>query len=168
MRERNESELQKVVKITLKERADASFEDIKSPETLVHPFNKKLKIAKSWDVFPDQLLAGNKYATMVRFPCCVCLAHALFASHRWSFCVPPPQSYDVLPSSDVKSKSIVEKENRALLCGVSKRGGSETVQSSVLSVLFPSLQNDDEVPTSRRVCLYDVMYVDADVCFFWC
>lgn len=43
------------------------------------------------------------------------------------------QSYDILPSSDIKSKGIREREARALLCGVSKKNkGTETIQGSIL------------------------------------
>lgn len=66
LREGTENALAEVVQITLEQRAEASFKDISNPKTLVHPFNKKLKIAKVWDVLPDQLLSSNKYAILVR------------------------------------------------------------------------------------------------------
>lgn len=66
LREGTENALAEVVQITLEDRAESSFRDISNPKTLVHPFNKKLKIAKVWDVLPDQILSSNKYAILVR------------------------------------------------------------------------------------------------------
>lgn len=48
-------------------------------------------------------------------------------------CVVCVQSYDILPSSDIKSKTIREREARALLCGLSKKSkATETIQGSIL------------------------------------
>lgn len=69
LREGTESALAEVVQISLEDRAEASFRDVNNPKTLVHPFKKNLKIAKVWDVFPDQVLAANKYAILVRATC---------------------------------------------------------------------------------------------------
>lgn len=66
LREGTENALAEIVQYTLEDRAEASFRDINDPKTLVHPFNKKLKPAKVWDVFPDQVLSANKYAILVR------------------------------------------------------------------------------------------------------
>lgn len=66
LREGTENALAEVIQITLEDRAEASFRDISDPKTLVHPFNKKLKIAKVWDVLPDPVLSSNKYAILVR------------------------------------------------------------------------------------------------------
>lgn len=66
LREGTENALAEVVNITLEDRAEASFKDITNPKTLVHPFNKKLKVAKVWDVLPDPLLAANTYTVLVR------------------------------------------------------------------------------------------------------
>jgi RNA polymerase II-associated factor 1 len=66
LREGTENALAEVVAVTLEDRAEASFRDITDPKLLVHPHNKKKKIAKVWDVFPDQLLSANKYAILVR------------------------------------------------------------------------------------------------------
>ncbi|RLN38408.1 hypothetical protein BBJ28_00014538 [Nothophytophthora sp. Chile5] len=64
LREGTENALAEVVSITLEDRAEASFRDINDPKLLVHPFQKKKKIAKMWDVFPDQVLSANKYAIL--------------------------------------------------------------------------------------------------------
>lgn len=66
LREGTENALAEVVSVTLEDRAEASFRDINDPKLLVHPHNKKKKIAKVWDVSPDQLLSANKYAILVR------------------------------------------------------------------------------------------------------
>jgi RNA polymerase II-associated factor 1 len=65
LREGTENALAEVVQHSLEERAENSFRDVSNAKTLVHPSNKKLKIAKVWDVFPDELLAANKYAILV-------------------------------------------------------------------------------------------------------
>uniref|UniRef100_K3W793 RNA polymerase II-associated factor 1 homolog n=1 Tax=Globisporangium ultimum (strain ATCC 200006 / CBS 805.95 / DAOM BR144) TaxID=431595 RepID=K3W793_GLOUD len=115
LREGTENALAEVVQITLEQRAEASFKDINNPATLVHPFNKKLKIAKVWDVLPDQLLSSNKYAIL---------------------------SYDILPSTDIKSKNIKDREARALLSGVSKKSqGGDYIQGSIL---LPNASNEEE------------------------
>ena len=67
LREGTENALAEVVSVTLEDRAEVSFRDIKDPKVLVHPHNKTKKITKVWDVFPDQLLSANKYAILVRF-----------------------------------------------------------------------------------------------------
>lgn len=69
-----------MVQISLEDRAEASFRDINNPKTLVHPFKKNLKIAKVWDVFPDQVLAANKYTILVRIAARNLIARRL-ASH---------------------------------------------------------------------------------------
>ena len=52
------------------------------------------------------------------------------------------QSYDIMPSQDLKGKSIVEKQNRALLCGITKKAeATEYVQGSLL---FPNLKEGEE------------------------
>lgn len=66
LREGTENALAEVINISLEERAEASFRDINHPKTLVHPFKKGLKPAKVWNVFPDHILAANKYAVLVR------------------------------------------------------------------------------------------------------
>ncbi|TYZ58111.1 hypothetical protein PybrP1_011665 [[Pythium] brassicae (nom. inval.)] len=114
LREGTENALAEVVNITLEDRAEASFKDINNPKTFVHPFNKKLKVAKVWDVLPDPLLAANKYTVL---------------------------SYDILPSTDIKSKNIKEREARALLSGVTKKGQGDSIQGSIL---LPSAVNEEE------------------------
>lgn len=126
LREGTENALAEVVSITLEDRAEASFRDINDPKVLVHPFNKKKKIAKVWDVFPDQVLSANKYAIL---------------------------SYDILPSEDIKSKTITSREDRALLCGVSKKiqAGNELIQGSVL---LPSTISEEEENANREKYQY--------------
>ncbi|KAG7400268.1 hypothetical protein PHYBOEH_006405 [Phytophthora boehmeriae] len=126
LREGTENALAEVVSITLEDRAEASFRDINDPKLLVHPFNKKKKIAKSWDVFPDQVLSANKYAIL---------------------------SYDILPSEDVKSKGITNREDRALLCGVSKKiqAGNELIQGSIL---LPNAASEEEESADREKFAY--------------
>ncbi|RLN88222.1 hypothetical protein BBJ28_00008531 [Nothophytophthora sp. Chile5] len=115
LREGTENALAEVVSITLEDRAEASFRDINDPKLLVHPFQKKKKIAKMWDVFPDQVLSANKYAIL---------------------------SYDILPSEDIKSKGIENREDRAVLCGISKKiqAGNELIQGSIL---LPNAADDE-------------------------
>lgn len=48
----------------------------------------------------------------------------------------------MLPSSDVKSKTILDRESRALLCGVSKKSHGENIQGSIL---LPNASNEEEV-----------------------
>eukprot|EP00644_Phytophthora_capsici_P002250 jgi/Phyca11/528181/estExt2_fgenesh1_pm.C_PHYCAscaffold_270085 len=116
LRESTENALAEVVSVTLEDRAEASFRDINDSKLLVHPHNKKKKIAKVWDVFPDQILSANKYAIL---------------------------SYDMLPSEDLKSKGITSREERALLCGVNKKiqAGNELIQGSIL---LPNGAEDEE------------------------
>lgn len=120
MREGTEIALAEVVSLTLEDRAEASFREINDPKLLVHPHNKRKKIAKVWNVFPDQLLSANKYAIL---------------------------SYDMLPSEDIKSKGITSREERALLCGVNKKmqAGNELIQGSIL---LPNAE--EEVSGMRR------------------
>ncbi|KAI9906520.1 hypothetical protein PsorP6_004113 [Peronosclerospora sorghi] len=120
LREGTENALAEVVSLTLEDRAEASFREVNNPKMLVHPHNKKKKIAKMWDVFPDQVLSANKYAVL---------------------------SYDMLPSEDVKSKGITSREERALLCGVNKKiqAGNEIIQGSIL---LPNAYTEEE--TSDR------------------
>ena len=66
LREGTENALAEVVSVSLEDRAEASFRDINDPGLLVHPHDSKKKVAKVWDVFPDQLLSANKYAILVR------------------------------------------------------------------------------------------------------
>ncbi|KAE9011690.1 hypothetical protein PF011_g9247 [Phytophthora fragariae] len=122
LREGTENALAEVVSVTLEDRAEASFRDINDPKLLVHPHSKKKKIAKVWDVFPDQLLSANKYAIL---------------------------SYDILPSEDVKNKGITNREDRALLCGVNKKiqAGNELIQGSIL---LPNASTEDEEGNDRE------------------
>ncbi|KAG7393572.1 hypothetical protein PHYPSEUDO_007409 [Phytophthora pseudosyringae] len=126
LREGTENALAEVVSVTLEDRAEASFRDINDSKLLVHPHSKKKKIAKVWDVFPDQLLSANKYAIL---------------------------SYDMLPSEDVKSKGITSREERALLCGVNKKiqAGNELIQGSIL---LPNGSADDEESSDREKFSY--------------
>ncbi|KAG6964043.1 hypothetical protein JG688_00007870 [Phytophthora aleatoria] len=126
LREGTENALAEVVSVTLEDRAEASFRDINEPKLLVHPHNKRKKIAKVWDVFPDQLLSANKYAIL---------------------------SYDMLPSEDVKSKGITSREERALLCGVNKKiqAGNELIQGSIL---LPNASTEEEESSDREKFSY--------------
>ncbi|TDH65164.1 uncharacterized protein CCR75_008795 [Bremia lactucae] len=122
LREGTENALAEVVSVTLEDRAEASFRDINDPKLLIHPHNKTKKVAKVWDVFPDQILSANKYAIL---------------------------SYDMLPSEDVKSKAMISREERALLCGVNKKmqAGNELIQGSIL---LPTGSADDEESNDRE------------------
>lgn len=154
LREGTENALAEVVQITLEDRAEASFKDINNPKTLVHPFNKKLKIAKVWDVLPDPLLSANKFAILVR---------VLVLMRGWELRSPlcltqrtrsasSLQSYDILPSTDIKSKTIKEREARALLSGVAKKGHGDSIQGSIL---LPSASNEEEVRGAVMCVLLD-------------
>ncbi|OWZ24828.1 RNA polymerase II-associated factor 1 [Phytophthora megakarya] len=126
LREGTENALAEVVSVTLEDRAEASFRDINDSKLLVHPHSKKKKIAKTWDVFPDQLLSANKYAIL---------------------------SYDMLPSEDIKSKGITSREERALLCGVNKKiqAGNELIQGSIL---LPNGSAEEEESSDREKFSY--------------
>ncbi|CAI5730203.1 unnamed protein product [Peronospora farinosa] len=131
LREGTENALAEVVSVTLEDRAEVSFRDIKDPKLLVHPHNKMKKITKVWDVFPDQLLSANKYAIL---------------------------SYDMLPSEDAKSKGIASREEHALLCGVNKKtqAGNELIQGSIL---LPNASADEEESTDHEIfsCLREYL-----------
>ncbi|CCI39345.1 unnamed protein product [Albugo candida] len=117
LREGTENALAEEVQVTLEQRAEDSFKDINDPSLIVHPFKKNLKAAKVWDVYPDQSLYPNKYAHL---------------------------SYDVLPSTDDKGKSIPQRESRALLCGVSRKNeGSDHIQGSILLPVSAQAENPD-------------------------
>ncbi|KAH7479103.1 hypothetical protein PRIC1_009344 [Phytophthora ramorum] len=133
LREGTENALAEVVSVTLEDRAEASFRDINDPKLLVHPHSKRKKIAKVWDVFPDQLLSANKYAIL---------------------------SYDILPSEDVKSKGITSREDRALLCGVNKKtqAGKELIQGSIL---LPNGSAEEEDSSDREKFSYLREYLMA-------
>ncbi|KAF4047305.1 Paf1 [Phytophthora infestans] len=126
LREGTENALAEVVSVTLEDRAEASFHDINDSKLLVHPHNKRKKITKVWNVFPDQLLSANKYAIL---------------------------SYDMLPSEDVKSKGITSREERALLCGVNKKiqAGNELIQGSIL---LPNASTEEEESNDREKFSY--------------
>lgn len=134
MREGTEIALAEVVSLTLEDRAEASFREINDPKLLVHPHNKRKKIAKVWNVFPDQLLSANKYAIL---------------------------SYDMLPSEDIKSKGITSREERALLCGVNKKmqAGNELIQGSIL---LPNAEEEENSDRKIFSCLREyLMSVDS-------
>ncbi|TMW60685.1 hypothetical protein Poli38472_000727 [Pythium oligandrum] len=138
LREGTENALAEVVQLSLEDRAEASFRDASNAKTLVHPFKKNLKAAKVWDVFPDQIVAPNKYAIL---------------------------SYDLLPSQDLKGKSVTERESRALLCGVSKKSqGADVVQGSIL---LPNARDEEEKdndePQAEKFGYYREYQLSIDV-----
>ncbi|KAJ0408494.1 hypothetical protein P43SY_006424 [Pythium insidiosum] len=138
LREGTENALAEVVQHTLEDRAEASFRDASNPKTLVHPFKKNLKIAKVWDVFPDQVLAPNKYAIL---------------------------SYDLLPSHDLKGKNVADRENRALLCGVSKKASAADVIQG--SILLPNArdeeQKENDEPQTEKFAYFREYQLSIDV-----
>lgn len=64
------------------------------------------------------------------------------------------QSYDILPSTDIKSKNIKDREARALLSGVSKKGHGDSIQGSIL---LPNASNEEEVRVLCRCRLRELL-----------
>ncbi|EQC37267.1 hypothetical protein SDRG_05491 [Saprolegnia diclina VS20] len=113
IRDKNQSMLQVIKDIEV--RAEESFVNCPTKETVKHPLKKNLKAAEVWDVFPDELLSSNVYSIL---------------------------SYDILPSEETTDASIKEREARSILRNVVtvSQPGSDVLLGSVL---FPSAHDDN-------------------------
>ncbi|OQR94771.1 RNA polymerase II-associated factor 1 [Achlya hypogyna] len=114
IRDKNQSMLSVIADIEV--RAEKSFENCPTKETVKHPLKKSLKAAQVWDVFPDELLSSNVYSIL---------------------------SYDILPSDETLDASIKEREARSILRNVVtvSQPGSDVLLGSIL---FPSAHNNSD------------------------
>ncbi|OQR82226.1 glucosamine-6-phosphate deaminase [Thraustotheca clavata] len=121
MRDRNQSMLSVIMQKDLETRANESFENCPTKDTVVHPLNKNLKPVQVWDVFPDEVLSSNVYSIL---------------------------SYDILPSDEAGDKTVKERESRSILRNVVtvSQPGSDVLLGSIL---FPSTRDAENTSSEK-------------------